>query len=358
MLLTVELIRASGLLELPEVDVIAPTPASDAEIGLVHDPDYIELIKRLGAGERPGREAMLAGLGPGDNPIFPHMHEAAAWVVGASLTAARSVVGGGAQHAFSPAGGLHHALPGRASGFCIYNDPAVAIAWIRRERPDWRVLYVDVDAHHGDGVQEIFWDDPSVLTFSMHESGELLFPGTGAIEEAGGEEARGSAINLPLPPDTGDREFVEALELLAMRIARRFRPDVLVTQLGCDSHWRDPLTHLALTMRAYPRIYEVLHRLGHEQCRSRWVATGGGGYQWGLVVPRAWTLAFAELSARKPGGGLDRLPGAIPASWPSIEVGPGRPETYLEDGVGGPGRASEVQAAVDRVVAFHGLSSV
>jgi acetoin utilization protein AcuC len=355
-LLTVELIRASGLLGVPGVEVIEPRPATDAEIGLVHDRDYIDLIRRMGAGERAGRAAMFAGLGPGDNPIFLHMHEATAWVVGASLAAARAVVGGGARHAFNPAGGLHHALPGRASGFCIYNDPAVAIAWIRSERPEWRVLYVDVDAHHGDGVQAVFWDDPSVLTFSMHESGEFLFPGTGQIEEAGGDDARGSAINLPLPPDTGDREFVDALELLASRIARRYRPHVLVTQLGCDSHWRDPLTHLGLTMRAYPRVYEVLHRLAHEHCEGRWVATGGGGYQWGLVVPRAWTLAFAEMSAEEPGGGVERLPDALPPSWPSIDIGEERPSGYLEDVSPGDGRAGDVGAAVDRVVAFHGLS--
>jgi len=345
-LLTVGLIRASGLLDRPDVEVLTPDPATDEDITLVHHPGYVELVKRLSAGERPGRKAWEAGLGSGDNPIFPGMHEATAWVVGATVTAARAVLSESSLHAFNPAGGLHHAHPARASGFCVYNDPAIAIALVRRERPDWRVLYVDVDAHHGDGVQEIFWNDPDVLTVSLHESGEYLFPGTGFVDETGGEGAEGSAVNLPLPPRTSDPEYLEALSTLLPPLASSFGPDLLVTQLGCDSHWRDPLTHLALTMRAYPEIYALLHGLAHTHCGGRWVATGGGGYDWARVVPRAWTMAFAEMCAHEPGTGLDLLPDQLPPGWPGMELPTGRPGAFLEDEQPPPGPPSTVLATL------------
>lgn len=278
------------------------------------------------------------------------MHDATAWVVGATLAAARAVVEGGFLHAFNPAGGLHHAGRARASGFCIYNDPAVAIAWVRRERPAWRVLYVDVDAHHGDGVQEAFWGDPQVLTVSVHESGRYLFPGTGFAGETGGAGAEGTSVNLPLPPEAADEEYLDALESLVPGLAASFRPDVLVTQLGCDSHWSDPLTHLGLTMRAYPSIYARLHALAHERCGGRWVATGGGGYQWWLVVPRAWTMAFAEMCAPEPGGGMALLPEHLPESWPhAIELPGPRPRTFLEDAEPGRGAAARVAESLEEL---------
>jgi acetoin utilization protein AcuC len=352
--LAVELIRATGLLERPGVEVQAPISATDEEIALVHDAGYIELVRRAGAAAgRPwdaarelGPEGRKAGLGWGDNPIFPGMHEATAWVVGASLAAARAVVSGGAHHAFNPAGGLHHAGRARASGFCIYNDVAVAVAWIRQQRPHWRVLYVDVDVHHGDGVQEIFWEDPQVLTISFHESGDFLFPGTGFIDELGGKRARGSAVNLPLPPGTTDREYLEALESLLPELASAFRPDVLVSQLGCDTHWRDPLAHLRLTMRAYPRIYALLHDLAHTHCEGRWAATGGGGYDWARAVPRAWTLAFAEMCAQRPGEGPRLLPEEVPPEWPSVELPVARPRTFLQDDEVGETPSGQVPASL------------
>src|SRR4051794_40979716 len=172
-LLTWDLIEALAIDTAAGVRVVGCEPATDSEIGLVHTERYIDATKRAGDGE-PG-DLRAFGYGPGDNPIFPRMHEAAALVVGATLAGARAVTDG-ALHAFNAAGGLHHAMPERASGFCVYDDPAIGIAWLLRNGAE-RVAYVDVDVHHGDGPQAIFWSDPRVLTISLHETGEYLFPG-------------------------------------------------------------------------------------------------------------------------------------------------------------------------------------
>lgn len=376
--LTVQLARASGLIAGPEggtgggrgipARLLRPRPASEREIALVHEPAYIDLVRALGWGEPVSPEARAAGFGAGDNPPFTGMHEAAALVVGASIGAARAVVGGDADHAFAPAGGLHHAAARRASGFCVYNDAACAIAWIRRERPAWRVLYVDVDVHHGDGVQDRFSTDPQVLTFSLHESGEYLYPGTGALTEMGAGDAFGTAVNLPLPPGTDDATYIAALDALLPELAERFAPDVLVTQLGCDTHWSDPLADLSLTMPAFRRVYGMLHRLAHDHCAGRWVATGGGGYAWLGVVPRAWTMAVAEMCATEPGAGEELLPERLPAGWcEGITPPPGArlPGAFLEEpepadatasrhlrvtGVGRSGRGASPPQEVGRAV--------
>jgi acetoin utilization protein AcuC len=279
--------------------------ATDEELGLVHTAEFIDATKRAGDGE-PGDWSRF-GYGPGDNPIFPRMHEAGALVVGASLVAAQEVVEGRLDHAFNAAGGLHHAMPSRASGFCVYDDPAVAIAWLLLQGVE-RVAYVDVDVHHGDGPQAVFYADPRVLTVSIHESGEYLFPGTGFVSERGAGEAVGTKVNVPLPPGTGDDAWLEALGEVVSPLVRRWRPDVLVTQLGCDTHQTDPLAHLLLTTRAYREAAVILHELAHEVAGGRWVATGGGGYQWARVVPRAWTLYFAEMCEAE-------LPDHLPESW-------------------------------------------
>jgi acetoin utilization protein AcuC len=274
---------------------------------LVHTPAFIDATRRAGAGESGawGRY----GYGPGDNPIFDRMHEAGAVVVGASLSATRAVLGGEVEHAFNAAGGLHHAMPARASGFCVYDDPAVAIAWMLEHDVE-RVAYVDVDVHHGDGPQFIFYDDPRVLTVSIHEFAPEygFFPGTGSRSERGGANAEGTAVNVPLAPGTGDDAWLEAFDAVVPEVVKAFHPDVLVTQLGCDTHVSDPLAHLELTTSAYRRTATRLHALAHEAARGRWVATGGGGYQWARVVPRAWTIYFAEMAEAE-------VPDAIPESW-------------------------------------------
>ena len=304
-LLTWSLIEDYGLDAAPNVTRLACRSASDEEIELVHTAEFVDATRRAGHGE-DGPWSRF-GYGPGDNPIFPQMHEAGALAAGATLVAAQNVMSGEVEHAFNAAGGLHHSMPARASGFCVYDDPAVAIAWLLEHGAE-RVAYVDVDVHHGDGPQAIFFDEPRVLTISLHESGEYLFPGTGFVPEMGTGEAVGTKVNVPLPPGTGDEGWLRAFDAVVPPLVRAFEPTVLVTQLGCDTHHSDPLANLLLTTNAYREAAARLHALAHEAASGRWVATGGGGYQWARVVPRAWTIAFAEMAATT-------IPDELPPSW-------------------------------------------
>jgi acetoin utilization protein AcuC len=292
--LTVDLIRELGLDA--HADVVAPRRATDEEIGLCHSPRYVELVRRLSDGGATGREAAAAGFGTLDNPVAPGMHDACAVIVGGSLVAAEAVHSGAALHAFNPAGGLHHAMRDRASGFCVYNDIAIAVAWLRAQ--GHRVACVDVDVHHGDGTQALFYTDPEVLTISLHESGRYLFPGTGFPDESGAGPARGTSANLPLAPYTWDDPWLAAFDATVPALLRAFRPTVLVTQDGCDTHALDPLAHLLGSTAIWPHVGRRFHELAHELCEGRWVATGGGGYAVREVVPRAWTLLFAEMVER------------------------------------------------------------
>jgi acetoin utilization protein AcuC len=341
-LLTWDLITKSGLLERPNVETLTCRIATDEEIGLVHTQAFIEATRRAGDGER-GNWARF-GYGPGDNPIFPRMHEAGALVVGASLVAADAVLSGGVAHAFNAAGGLHHAMPSRASGFCVYDDPAVAIEWLLRNGIE-RVAYVDVDVHHGDGPQAVFYEEPRVLTISIHESGEYLFPGTGFVWERGAGEGEGTKVNVPLYPGTGDAGWLDAFGEVVPPLLRSWRPDVLVTQLGCDTHHSDPLAHLRLTTRAYREAAKRLHDLAHETAGGRWIATGGGGYQWARVVPRAWTLYFAEMCETE-------LPDDLPESWieeAELQMRAPVPATFSEDRLDEPEVDSEARVIAGEV---------
>jgi acetoin utilization protein AcuC len=304
-MLTRELIASYGLLDADRVAEIPPRAATDEELMLVHTDSYLDAVKRAGAGE-PG-DWWRFGFGPGDNPIFPNMHEASARVAGATLVAAEAVLTRRSEHAFNPAGGLHHAMPERASGFCVYDDPAIGIAWLLGQGVE-RIAYVDVDVHHGDGPQFIFYDDPRVLTISIHESGRYLFPGTGFEEERGRGKAEGTKMNLPLEPYTEDDDWLRAFRDVVPSSVKEFRPDILVSQLGCDTHHSDPLAHLALSTRAYRETARIVHDLAHEAAGGRWLATGGGGYQWAKVVPRAWTIYFAEMAEIE-------VPDEVPETW-------------------------------------------
>jgi acetoin utilization protein AcuC len=303
--LTRALIGDYGIIDGKRVVEMPGREATDSELSLVHSARYVDAVRRAGHGEAGAWWEF--GFGPGDNPIFPAMHEAAARVVGASLVAAEAVWSGRAEHAFNPAGGLHHAMAERASGFCVYDDPAVAIAWLLDHGAE-RVAYVDVDVHHGDGPQAIFCADPRVLTISLHQDGRTLFPGTGAVGELGHGDALGTKVNVPLPPFTGDDGWRAAFEEIVPPLVEAFAPQVLVTQLGCDSHHLDPLANLSLTTAAYRYAAETLHELAHRAAGGRWLATGGGGYQWARVVPRAWTTYFAEMA------GVE-VADELPASW-------------------------------------------
>ncbi|MFC5834306.1 acetoin utilization protein AcuC [Nonomuraea insulae] len=285
--LTMALARELGVLD--KVEMAGCVPASDDELALVHERDYIEAVKRVSASGLPD---FGAGLGTSDNPAFAGVHEASALIAGASLAAARSVWEGSAEHAVNIAGGLHHAMPAQASGFCVYNDPALAIAWLLKQGAG-RIAYVDVDVHHGDGVQTVFYDDPRVLTISLHESPRTLFPGTGFPEETG---ADGTAVNVALPAGSGDSGWLRAFHAVVPPLLHEFGPEILVTQHGCDSHALDPLANLMLSVDGQRAAYAALHRLAHETAGGRWIATGGGGYELVQVVPRAWTHLIAEMA--------------------------------------------------------------
>ena len=290
--LTMALARSFGIFDHPSVTVTVPPPATDGELELVHDPGYIDAVRRAGQG---GRADVAHGLGTPDDPVFAGMHEASALVAGATLAAARTVWTAQAEHAANVAGGLHHAMRASASGFCVYNDPAIAISWLLAEGAG-RVAYVDLDVHHGDGVQAAFYDDPRVLTISMHEHPATLFPGTGLPTETGRGDAAGTAVNVALPAGTGDAGWLRALDAVVPPLIRAFRPDVLVSQHGCDSHRLDPLAHLELSLDAQHSAQTVLHELAHEAAGGRWLLTGGGGYELVRVVPRCWTHLLAEAA--------------------------------------------------------------
>ena len=305
-LITYEHIRALDLLYRPNVTQEKSRIATDDEIAAVHDREFIETVQGIDSGELSERHGLPFGLGTPDDPIFSEMHAASAAVCGASLVAAEAVASGRAEHSFNPAGGLHHARRREASGFCIYNDPAVAIAKVLQMRPDWRVVYVDVDVHHGDGVQWIFYDEPRVLTISFHQSGRYLYPGSGFEDEIGSGAAEGTAANIPLLPFSGEGDYLWALERVLTELLGAFRPQVVVTQLGADTHHGDPLANLGLTMPAYPRMARILHDLIHRFADGRWVATGGGGYQFDTVVPKVWAIHWAEMIGH---------PEIIPSNW-------------------------------------------
>lgn len=292
--LAMRLARDFGLLDTPTLEVLTPVvPATIEQIAAVHELDYIAAVQR--ASDNPHDADHLRGLGTPDDPAFSGMHDASALVAGATLMAAQAVHSGRAEHAVNIAGGLHHAIPGSASGFCIYNDIGVAIAWLLAQGVE-RIAYIDVDVHHGDGVQEMFYDDPRVLTISLHESPLTLFPGTGFAEEIGGPGALGSAVNVALPAGTGDQGWLRAFHAVVPQVLEAFDPQIIVSQHGCDSHIDDPLAHLALTIDGQRMSYEAIHRWAHRFAGGRWIAVGGGGYEWVDVVPRAWTHLIAEAA--------------------------------------------------------------
>jgi acetoin utilization protein AcuC len=285
--LTMALAGSLGVLD--RLDVVGFDAASDEQLRMCHTAGYVDAVREAGHSLRPDPSH---GLGTPDDPVFASIHEASALVAGATLAAAKAVFDRTHDHAVSVSGGLHHAMPDRASGFCVYDDPALAIAWLLRQGVE-RVAYVDIDVHHGDGVQAIFWDEPRVLTISLHESGRTLFPGTGFPADTGGPNARGSAVNVAFPPGVGDEEWHAAFDEVVPGALRGFAPAYLVTQHGCDTHALDPLANLLLTVDGQRSAHAKLHDLAHEVCDGRWLACGGGGYELVQVVPRTWTHLLA-----------------------------------------------------------------
>lgn len=305
-LLTKDLLECMNLLD-PE-DIIPPRKATDEELALFHDVQYIEAVKRASQNRLDEDKSIVFGLGTEDTPMFANMHEASSYLVGGTLTAVDAVLNGETLHALNLGGGLHHGFQRQAAGFCIYNDGAIAIKYLR-EKYNLKVLYVDTDAHHGDGVQLAFYDDPNVCTFSIHETGRYLFPGTGNVDERGIKEGHGYSFNLPIDAFTQDESFLQLYETAFKEIAAYFQPDIILTQNGADAHVYDPLTHLCGTMAIYERIPQLAHELAHQYCDGKWVATGGGGYDIWRVVPRAWSQLWSVMKYNKV------LEGSIPDDW-------------------------------------------
>lgn len=305
--LTSGLARELGILGLPQVKVLGAHVASDDELATVHTRDYISAVRRVGDDPTltdPGR-----GLGTEDDPVFAGMHEAGARLAGGSLRAAEALISGATPRAVNFGGGMHHAFADKASGFCIYNDTALAIQRLLDSGMS-KVAYIDIDAHHGDGTERIFWDDPRVLTISLHESGISLFPGTGFSNDIGGPAALGSAVNVALPAGTSDAGWLRAFHAVVPQLVEAFGPDVIVSQHGCDSHRDDELTHLNTSVDGQREAALSIAALADKVCGGRWIATGGGGYNIVSVVPRVWSHLMAIAAGRPV-----PLRTAVPEKW-------------------------------------------
>ena len=350
---TYELLRAYRAFEDESAMLVAPRPATMDELTTFHTESYVDTVRRLSSGEALPPESggdLREGHGfseQGDNPVYPGMYEAALLSTGASVQAAELVADGVASAAFAPAGGLHHAMRGWASGFCIFNDPVVAINVLRKR--GLRVVYVDIDAHHGDGVQAAFYRDTDVMTISLHESGRWLFPGTGAVAELGAGDAAGYSVNLPLFPYTDDAIYLDAFDQVVPPLIGAFAPDVLATQLGADAYVDDPLTHLSLSTHGYMAAVERLGAMGYP-----WLAFGGGGYDLD-AVPRCWTLAYGAMLGRDWPDELPAEAGAFLES-PCLRDGEGTATADLDIRAKARAYAQEQADEIKRLVfPVHGL---
>jgi acetoin utilization protein AcuC len=300
--LTMRLAQGLGVLE--GVELLAPEEATEDDLLRVHAPSYLTAVRSapyepFGVGH---------GLGTPDNPVFFGMHEASSLIAGGSLLAARTLLEDRADRAVNIAGGLHHAMPDRAAGFCVYNDCSIAIAWLLEQGVE-RIAYIDVDVHHGDGVQASFYRDPRVLTVSMHQHPLTLWPGTGWPTEFGEGDGAGYAVNVPLPPGTRDAGWLRAFHAVVPSLLAEFRPQVIVTECGADTHAEDPLANLELSLDGQRAIYHVLRDLVTEHS-AKWLVLGGGGYSLFRVVPRSWTHLLATALDRD----LDPAR-SVPADW-------------------------------------------
>jgi acetoin utilization protein AcuC len=297
--LTYELIRSYGLIDLPDVYVLPPREATEDEAMAFHPRGYLEAL-RVASNGLWVPNLFAHGLGTSDNPVFPDVYEWGMLVAGASIVCAEEILSGRASRAFNMSGGLHHAKPSSASGFCHINDGVLAIqAMVDAGR---RVAYVDIDAHHGDGVQQAFYATSDVLTVSIHQTGYTIFPGSGFAEEIGKGPGRGTSINVPLRPGAGDEAYERAFDLVVLPALRAYRPQILVTQLGADAVVGDVVANLRMSLRQFERSARAFRDFG-----IPWLALGGGGYDVGNVV-RAWTLAWSVITESE-------LPDEIPAGW-------------------------------------------
>jgi acetoin utilization protein AcuC len=356
---TMALAGSLGLLE--GVELLEPAAAGRPDLLRIHTPDYLDAVERavppVGSPAAPPY-----GLGSPDNPVFPHMHEAASTIVGGTLAAAREIAEGRTKRAVSIGGGMHHAMPDSAAGFCVYNDPAVAISWLLDHGFD-RIAYIDVDVHHGDGVQRAFYADPRVLTISLHQHPATLWPNTGWPEETGAGAAEGTSINLPLLPGTRDAQWLRGFHAVVPGAVAAFGPQIVVSQCGVDTHREDPLADVELTVDGQRAAFRAMRELADRYAEGRWLAVGGGGYGLVRVVPRAWTHLLATALDRTvdpatpiPQDWIDSIRAAAPRVEPPRTMGDGGDVAYRPwDGPGGTGetgdaRADRAQRAVDMAV--------
>lgn len=268
-------------------ELVKPRSSSYQEICTVHESEYVDAVISFGKGETVIDPARFNFSRTGDNPFYRGMYEAASLSTGASLVAAEMVATGNVHGAFNISGGLHHAAVRHASGFCVFNDPAIAIRYLANL--GMKIAYIDIDAHHGDGVQDVFYDTDQVLTISIHESGKYLFPGTGSTEELGVGRGKGYSVNLPLYPYTGDDLYMRIFRETVPQLIAAFNPDILVTQLGIDTYFNDPLTHIMLSSNGFTQAVQEFARMG-----LPWLALGGGGYDIGAVA-RCWAIAYGVM---------------------------------------------------------------
>lgn len=351
--LTHDLAQQLGVFNAPNISVISPPVATDEQLASVHDPHYVAQVREASmfcGAEHDAQERQEAtkrheavGLGTEDCPVFEDLHSSSARIAGGTLRAAEALLEGQAKHAVNFSGGMHHAHRDKASGFCIYNDAAVGIQRMLDQGVE-RVAYVDLDAHHGDGVQGIFWDDPRVLTISIHETGIALFPGTGFANEIGGSgAAEGSAVNLAVPPRSSDAAYLRSVHAVVPQLLEQFSPQVLVTQHGCDGHRRDPLADMTLSVDGQRQLVLDAADWAEDYAGNTWLALGGGGYSPFDVVPRIWThlvaissghplkvdtevpLAWRSRVAELAGADVEEIPAtmhdAVDVWWRSWEVG-------------------------------------
>lgn len=287
---TYELLMHYKAFDSPKSVLVPPEEADDDSLLYFHTEEYIAAVKSLSNGENKYNPARFNFSAFGDNPTYPGMYELSRMVVGASQRAAELVANNEYDIAFNCSGGLHHAAPDHASGFCIFNDVVIALKYLLSR--GFRIAYIDIDAHHGDGVQNAFYDTDRVLTISLHETGMYLFPGTGEVTEIGAGAGKGYAVNIPLAPFTDDEVYLWAFDEIVPGLVEKYRPDIVVSQLGTDSHYMDKMTQLNLTTEGYTGIVSRLYGLA-----PRWVALGGGGYEMSVVI-RCWTLAYGIMTGR------------------------------------------------------------
>lgn len=341
--LAVELIRSYGLLDRPDVHELEPRPATLEEVHRAHPEAYTRAIRRYSDNPLLGLswEAAQWGLTPGgDTPAVAELHTRAANVCGVSLAAVMEVHDARADRALGVGGGLHHAFANRANGFCVYNDPAVAIHALLAAGVE-RVAFVDIDAHHSDGTGSIFYEDPRVLVCSIHEDGRFLFPGSGRVDERGAGDGEGATVNVPLPAFAGDEPYLRAIEEVVAPAVRAHRPAALVVEPGWDGHYADVLTHLQITMEGFRRAAAMMVALSGEVTEGRFAAIGGGGYT-GDVLARGTALFFAEMLG-------EELDDEIPAGWRELarELTGAEPSRRLR-GDGRPEAPAGARAEADR----------